>query len=232
VDEYGAPVYGNVFGAGAGEEPEDDLGREGVVHWGEPESEEEEESEEESEEEEEEEEGGSEEEGDDVAGGTASVASGLASSLPSGIETPAEVQLRKAAEAHAAAAPEAPRVLYQVLEQQAAEVGGAGIMGSDHVYAVPGAQPAAKKMSIAAAKRLEALRREVPTDLDVSIDPGDLEGLDDAALRELYERRVREQRAAAGREDFSDLVASKAAAQKRKAGEKAGEGKDKKKFRF
>ena len=97
----------------------------------------------------------------------------------------------------------------------------------------------------------------------------ELEGLDDAALRDLYEMRADEQRAAAGREDFSgalgvhrwiwaaeglgcrwyavlkavaklltvslccaslvtaDMVAAKAAQQKRKAAEKAG-GKEKK----
>lgn len=36
----------------------------------------------------------------------------------------------------------------------------------------------------------------------------ELEGLDDAALRELYEMRVAEQRAAAGREDFSGRAMS------------------------
>lgn len=38
-------------------------------------------------------------------------------------------------------------------------------------------------MSIAAAKRLEALRREIPSDVDVALDPSELEGLDDDALR-------------------------------------------------
>jgi hypothetical protein len=83
-------------------------------------------------------------------------------------------------------------------------------------------------------------------------DVQELENLDDAALRDLYEMRVQEQRAAAGREDFSgapwhsslvlktalgikqsgldqhalsgrcaDMVAAKAAQQKRKASEKA-----------
>ncbi len=84
----------------------------------------------------------------------------------------------------------------------------------------------------------------------------DLETLDDAALKELYEMRVTgafsccccsyfslplltfcyycvcpaEKRAEAGREDFSDMVAAKSAAQKRKATDKAT-GKEKK-FKF
>lgn len=124
-------------------------------------------------------------------------------------------------------------------------------------------------MSIAAAKRLEALRREMPSDVDVALDPSELEGLDDDALRRwaaapralkrvphllllhalliallpshacppacpnldsLYEARLAEQRAAAGREDFSDLVAAKAAQQKRKQAEKAKA--EAKKFKF
>lgn len=59
----------------------------------------------------------------------------------------------------------------------------------------------------------------------------ELEGLDDAALRDLYEARVAEARQQGGREDFSDLVAARAAAQKRKAAEKAA-AKDTKKFKF
>lgn len=114
-----------------------------------------------------------------------------------------------------------------------------------------GARPplAQSQVPLVAQKRLEALRREMPSDVDVSIDPSvslldrvlaqpaacmmpapliprapthsphslalkhtsslvthsqqELEGLDDAALKDLYEMRVAEQRAAAGREDFS-----------------------------
>lgn len=55
--------------------------------------------------------------------------------------------------------------------------------------------------------------------------------MDDAALRDLYEARVAEARQQGGREDFSDLVAARAAAQKRKAAEKAA-AKDTKKFKF
>jgi len=232
VDEYGVPIYGDVFGQTRDGEEDEELGPRTVVHWGELGEEESEEEEEESEEEEEESE---EEDGADLVEGYTSVASGISSALPSGLVTPAEVQLRKAAEAHAAAAPAAPKVLYQVLEQQAAAVGSGGILGTDHVYVVPGAEGSQdggkeKKMSISAAKRLEALRREMPADVEVAIDPSDLDALDDAALKEVYEMKVAEARAAAGKEDFSDLVAAKSAAQKRKAADKPG-GKDKK-FKF
>lgn len=96
---------------------------------------------------EEEEEPGAEE----LADGYASVASGLASSLPSGIETPAEVDLRKGKEG--------PRQLYSVLEQQKAAVGAGQLMGSDHTYVIPGAGGAGgekKPLSIAAQVRRTA----------------------------------------------------------------------------
>ncbi|KAK2076727.1 hypothetical protein QBZ16_005487 [Prototheca wickerhamii] len=215
VDEEGRPVYGDVFGEQADEAEEDERPF-AVVHWGELEEAEESESEEESEEESEPE---SDEELDD---GTASVASGYASTVTGGLETPAEVDLRKDS---------GPRQLYTVLEQASAPAAGAGVlMGSEHTYVIPG-QEEERKPSIAAAKRLEALRKEMPSDLDVALDPSELEGLDDAALRDLYEARVAEARQQGGREDFSDLVAARAAAQKRKAAEKAA-AKDTKKFKF
>jgi splicing factor 3B subunit 2 len=255
VDEYGNPIYGDVFNQGGrgrggttggvngglGEDIDDDeYGPEVVAHWGALEEDSEEESEEEESEEEEEEE--SEEEGDEEAAalddGIASTISGIASTIPGGLETPVEVQLRKQAEAHAAKAPEAQKQLYQVLEEQKAGVAAGGIMGSDHVYVVPTAGAAAgeKKMSITAAKRMEALRREMPSDVEIAIDPADLEALDDEALKDLYEMRMKEARVASGREDFSDLVAAKAANQKRKASDKPGGGgaggSKEKKFKF
>ncbi|KAL4431297.1 hypothetical protein ABPG75_006553 [Micractinium tetrahymenae] len=220
VDEFGRPIYGNVFGQEEEEEDEDEQAVDKVVRWGELESEDEESEEEEEEEEEDEEQDDSE----SLADGYASVASGFASSLPSGIETPSEVDLRKSSEAAAA-----PRQLYTVLEQKQASVGAGALMGSDHTYVIPGKDKEGK-VPLGAKARLEALRREMPSDVDVSIDPAELEGLDDAALRDLYEMRVAEQRAAAGREDFSDLVAAKAAQQKRKAAEKSS--KEAKKFKF
>lgn len=162
VDEEGRPVYGDVFGEQA-DEAEEDERPVAVVHWGELEEAEESESEEESEEESEPE---SDEELDD---GTASVASGYASTVTGGLETPAEVDLRKDS---------GPRQLYTVLEQASAPAAGAGVlMGSEHTYVIPG-QEEERKPSIAAAKRLEALRKEMPSDLDVALDPSVRGGLD------------------------------------------------------
>ena len=57
------------------------------------------------------------------------------------------------------------------------------------------------------------------------------EGLqDEAAIRAAYEGTVAEERAAAAGEDFSDMVADHARAQKRKAKDKKGS--DAKKFKF
>jgi len=254
VDEYGVPIYGDVFnqgggingGTGGGGDGGNGLGGDAefgpqvVRHWGELEESEEESSEEEESEEEEEESGDEAEEAAALADGTASTISGIASTIPGGLETPVEVQLRKQAEEHAAKAPEGQKQLYQVLEEQKAGVAAGGIMGSDHVYVVPdnGATAGEKKLSITAAKRMEALRREMPSDVEIAIDPADLEALDDEALKDLYEMRMKEARVAAGREDFSDLVAAKAANQKRKASDSkgggvgGGGGSKEKKFKF
>lgn len=68
-----------------------------------------------------------------ASGMVSGLASGIASSLPSGIETPdVSVQLRKGAESSE------PRQLYQVLEQKAAPIGQTTLLGTDHVYVIPG----------------------------------------------------------------------------------------------
>lgn len=46
------------------------------------------------------------------------------------------------------------------------------------------------------SRRLEMLRKDVGGDLEVAIDPEELDGLDEASVRALYEQRVAEMRAA------------------------------------
>jgi splicing factor 3B subunit 2 len=54
--------------------------------------------------------------------------------------------------------------------------------------------------------------------VEIALTPEELEGLDDDGIRQLYEEKLAAARSAkaSGREDFSDLVAGKAAQQKRK----------------
>ena len=56
----------------------------------------------------------------------------------------------------------------------------------------------------------------MPTDVEVNLTPEEVEGLDEAALKQLYEDKLAEARGATKREDFSDMVAARAAALKRK----------------
>jgi len=219
VDEFGNPIYGDVFGE-QNLEDDDDMLLRPDVHWGDiddlSEEEEEEEEEEEQEESSDDEDVEHEEEEQEEEAGDLD---GIANTI-SGLETPAEVQIRKGSE------PENDKKsLYQVLEQQKASTKQGELMSTGHVYSLPNSGGLSSK----AAKRLEALKKGMPDDLDVSLDPSDLESLDDEALRELYEAKVAEQRAS--RDDFSDLVAQRAAIdKKRKASDKAGS--KEKKFKF
>ncbi|WPT11349.1 Splicing factor 3B subunit 2 [Picochlorum sp. SENEW3] len=221
VDEFGNPIYGDVFGEQVDDDEEEDIH---VIHWGEADEEEEEEEEEEevseSDEDAEEEEEEEEEEEDKahVAGDEAEQIAGHIS----GLETPAEVQIRKEDTSD-----RQQKQLYQVLEQKKVDMTSTGIMGSDHVYNVP----SKKSLSGVAAKRLEALRRGIPEDYEISIDPADLESLDDASLKELYDAKVAEHKASSGTQDFSDLVAARAASDKKRKAGNASNSKDKK-FKF
>lgn len=58
-------------------------------------------------------------------------------------------------------------------------------------------------------------------DVEVALTPEEIEGLDEAGIKQLYDAKVAEARAANKREDFSDMVAAKAAQQKRKLQQKA-----------
>ena len=131
VDEYGNPIYGDVFGVRAsaddGSTPYDVV-LERRKRWGALEELSESESEDEEEEEEEESDAGEEELGEEE------MAAGIATGA-TGVETPeAPMDLRKRS-----AAPDAPPQLYRVLDAREANVADGNIMGSSHVYVVPGA---------------------------------------------------------------------------------------------
>ncbi|KAG1665007.1 hypothetical protein FOA52_014687 [Chlamydomonas sp. UWO 241] len=228
VDEAGAPVYGDVFGQ-LEDDGDEDEAVDRVARWGELDAAEEEESSEEADEEMDD-----EDIEDGIATGLMSgmhtgLVSGIASSLPSGLETPdTMLNLRKQSES------EAPKQLYQVLEQKHTGVGANTIMGTDHVYVIPGTQTADGGEGAGKAgkgsKKLGMLAG-LPTDVDVALTPEEIEGLDEAALKELYDAKVAEARGG-GREDFSDMVAAKAAQQKKKIAERADKKSKSKDFKF
>lgn len=219
VDEQGNPIYGDVFGENVIYE-DSDLEVDKLTIWGDLDSEAEETSEEEEEEEEEPElqpeEPTEEPEEEETASvdesavtGTMSVASGFASSLPSGLETPDAIDLRKASD-------KAVKQLYTVLEQKHAHVDHTALVGSDHVYVVPEKD----KWPVGDKKRSEALQKMGDRDVEITLDPAELEGLDEDAIQELYAQKLKEAKASRRKEDFSDMVAAKAAQQKRKMASK------------
>jgi len=212
VDEQGNPIYGDVFGENAVYE-DSDLEVDKMASWGDLDSEAEETSEEEEEEEEEPEppteappdEPEHEEETASIDDSAVTGTMSVASSMPSGLETPDAIDLRKETDK--------ARQLYTVLKEKHAHVDHTALVGSDHVYVVPDKE----KWPVADKKREGAQKAG---DVEVSMDPAELEGLDEDAIQQLYAEKLKEAKASRRKEDFSDMVAAKAAQQKRKAASK------------
>lgn len=81
--------------------------------------------------------------------------------------------------------------------------------------------------------RAAAACRPDGSQIEVTLSPEEIEGLDEAAIRQLYEERVEQMKQATRREDFSDMVAAKAAQQKRKLAQKqSGKAKKQKEEKF
>ncbi|CAI9270108.1 unnamed protein product [Lactuca saligna] len=208
VDEFGRPVYGDVFGQqeelpNYEEEPVDKT-----KHWGDLEEEEEEEEEEEVEEQYEEE---------DLEDGIQSVDS--LSSTPTGVETPDVIDLRKQQRKE----PEKP--LYQVLEEKEEKIAPGTLLGTTHTYVIGGA-PQDKP----SGKRVDLLRGQKTDRVDVSLQPEELELMDNV-LPAKYEEAREEEKLRSQKEDFSDMVAENEKKRKRKMQEKDSKSK-KKDFKF
>lgn len=200
VDETGKPLYGDVFGTHSvefqakGEEEEIDR-----TPWGELEPSDEESSEEEEEDE-------SDEDKQDDTGFITPADSGLItpggfSSVPTGMETPELIELRKKKIEEAMEGTETPQLFTVLPERRTATVGGA-MMGSTHVYDV----------TTVVSRRGPGLEYQ---GVEVALAPEELE-LDPMAMTQKYEEHVREQQAQVEKEDFSDMVAEHAAKQKQK----------------
>jgi len=219
VDEFGRPLYGDVFGAGAmaseGEAAAAaaDAAVDKLARWGalepEPESEEEEEEAAAAAA------GGEDEDMDEGEDDAFADISGMETPMGSeagmgGTDSVAsEFELRKggteSVSSVVAGMGGAPPELYKVLEQKDARVGSTALMGSSHSYALP-----------------------AKSGVDVAIDADELEGLDEEALRLKYQEGVEAKQA--GREDISDLMADQDRKRKRLQDKKAS--KKHKDFKF
>uniref|UniRef100_A0A0N5AW05 PSP domain-containing protein n=1 Tax=Syphacia muris TaxID=451379 RepID=A0A0N5AW05_9BILA len=206
VDQFNKPLYGDVFGVETSVLPElDDESRIERRHWGEIGSDES--SSEESEEEEEEE--GVAETGFVTPGTTEGFVtpSGMTSGVPTGVETPDTIELRKGKrmeESLAGGDTPAP-TLYTVLPERKVERIAGQMMASSHVYDLT------KKTTVPAPAA------QGDTGVEVSLNPDDLDLADQKGLEKKYEEQLRKQ--TKGRqddEDFSDMVAEHSAKQNRK----------------
>eukprot|EP00892_Ulva_mutabilis_P010184 jgi/Ulvmu1/7538/UM037_0082.1 len=219
VDHQGQPLYGDVFGQQV--VLDDDLDEAvKTQRWGELEDDDEESSE--SEEEEPEEPVLTEEQLDQgIASG---MMTGLSSSLEAGISTDASLEMRKSGGASTAGPAPA---LYTVLEQEDTAAAAEGLSAVGHTYKMPNA---ARPANAAARKRLEAIHGGQGGDVDIAVDPEELDRLGEKGLQQLY------QQAAGGNkpDDFSDMFAANAAARKRKMQDTSAKGikKAKETFKF
>jgi len=213
VDELGVPIYGDVFGNSKAKTKEStpyDVAVDKTKLFGEIDEEYEDEDESEDEAAAEDVDAATVEE--DAEDNAEEYADGIESTLPPDAETPDVLDLRKKSDG--------PKSLYTVLPSKESSVGADQLVGSSHTYVIP-------------ADGDERPKRKTRAGVEVTLDADALgdDGLqDEAAIRAAYEGTVAEERAAAAGEDFSDMVADHARAQKRKAKDKKGS--DAKKFKF
>ncbi|CAG8610724.1 9678_t:CDS:10 [Acaulospora morrowiae] len=205
VDEYNRPLYGDVFGTYQQEIPAEIVQPIERSLWGELEAEEE-----------------ALQEGLATPSGISSVPSGLEtpeyielrkfqnntvspspSTLPSGLATPDFIELRK----YSKSDEDEPKQLYTVLPQKDAAI--SGFMGSQHVYDMTNASTATG--TIKGVKR-----KAVGTGVDVALDPSEMEVLDEETLRAKFEEAQQANLPEGAREDFSDMVAEHANKQAKK----------------
>jgi splicing factor 3B subunit 2 len=212
VDQNGRPLYGDVFGVERRTAAE--IEHIDTSLWGTLESEEE----------------------PHVTDGTASTVSTM-----SGLTTPEVLSLRKA-DGTGTETPDTvaqrPKSLYTVLEEKRTSVG-SGIFGTQHTYVLPDAAGAVGAVAgtqlTDQEKRVLAQQAKNRGQVDVALNPDELEGLDAAALKRKYDARLQEESDASKKQlTADDEDDDDAGGQKKKRRKKGGGEKDKayKDFKF
>jgi len=214
VDEYGRPLYGDVFGTAAATE-KDNVGVD-KTHWAELNADQEEE------EDEDEDDDNEDEDDDDMESGMESVSS----MTSSGMETPESIQLRKEKEEDTTTegSSQAPKSLYTVLDEKKSGVGASQLFGSQHTYVLPTNKDSESEKRVAAAKS------KASEAVNVNLNPEDLENLDAVTLKRKYEAQLEAENMSKRppSDDVSDVIEENRL-KKRKT---VGKDKKKQKYKF
>ncbi|XP_052130107.1 splicing factor 3B subunit 2 [Frankliniella occidentalis] len=213
VDESGKALYGDVFGQQNRDYQNDALEEEvDRAIWGELESESEEE-------ESEEEESEAEEEGEDQTG-LVTPAEGLVTpsgmaSIPTGLETPEIIELRKRKIESEMDGGDTPAQLYQVLPEKRVDRVSGAMMASTHIYDMAGTSAPREGVPIVQPRGRVQLPGMSDQAVELALDPSELDLVDTEAMKARYEQQIREL-SHLQKEDHSDMLADHLARQKNK----------------
>lgn len=140
--------------------------------------------------------------------------SGFTSTTTSGLETPDQIELRKdrRGDDTPSTVDHEHRPLYTILQQKDTKV--SGFMGSSYTYDIAGGRPG--KVS--------------GDDIEIALDPSEMDTLDEAGLRAKYEQTVNE--GSEERVDLSDMVAEHAAKTDKKRKSASSKGSDSKSKKY
>merc|ERR1719296_91551 len=117
---------------------------------------------------------------DDLESGMESV-----SSMTSGTDTPETLQLRKkdnTSETGSESSDAKPKSLYTVLEQKPAPIGANQIFGTSHTYVMPKESEQEKRIAAKQAKQ--------KGEINIALNPEELESLDAMTLKRKYEAQL------------------------------------------
>lgn len=213
VDESGKALYGDVFGQ-QNRDYDNDAAEEEVDRtiWGELESESEEE-------ESEEEESEAEEESEDQTG-LVTPAEGLVTpsgmaSIPTGLETPEIIELRKRKIENEMDGGDTPAQLYQVLPEKRVDRVSGAMMASTHIYDMSNTSAPREGVPIVQPRGRVSLPGMSDQAVELALDPSELDLVDTEAMKARYEQQIREQ-SHLQKEDHSDMLADHLARQKNK----------------
>jgi len=236
VDEFGRPLYGDVFGTAPPEPPPEVSQPIEKKHWGEMEVEEEEEEEEEEEAEQEKE--GEQEESTnatdetDFAGNETPVGfvpGTDAPSLSSSSKKPPPPPPVGGVPPPPPSEEDSSKPLYQVLEQKETSVGSA-LYGSTHKYVIPSGD----KKDPKSKDKVDIIRSQATEKLELALNPSEVENIEDleGVLKKKYEAALSEKHQDQ-RVDVSDVIAEYNNKKKRKKDQSEKDGKKKHKdFKF